>query len=190
MNNDDKHHPDYLPPGYDETKDNIVLVPNDPTWPDQAKLEIDFLKKHLPSSDIVDIQHVGSTAIPNILAKPIIDLQIAVRSLEKIKPVAIELLEKNNYVFWYGNPDKERLLFIKNMPPFGKERTHHVHIVEPTSRHWHEKIAFRDYLIQHPETAKKYEALKIKLAKGYEFDREKYTQLKTDFINNILKMSK
>ena len=166
--------------------DRIDIVPYNSEWVNLACAEISKLHEVLRFKTIIDIQHVGSTAIPGIAAKPIIDLQIAVTSLEEIKIVAISVLNKIGYEYWYENPDPERLFFVKGMPPFGEKRTHHVHIVESDSRHWHEKILFRDYLIAHPEIAHEYEQLKIELAHRYSYDREQYTKEKTTFIKNIL----
>lgn len=188
-NDDDKLNPNYVPPGYDSKKDAIDLVAYNPSWVQSAQLEIKMLSLHLPKEQIVDIQHVGSTAIPGIMAKPIIDIQIAVRSLPAIRDIAIHHLESLGYHFWYGNPDKERLFFVKGMPPFGEKRTHHVHIVESTSKHWIDKLMFRDYLRGHPEAKAQYEALKLSLSEQYRFDREKYTDLKKDFINHILTLA-
>lgn len=151
-----------------------------------AELEIKKLREILPAAHIIDIQHVGSTAIPGMLAKSIIDIQIAVDSLIAIKQVAIDRLQTQEYVYWDENPDTERMFFAKGMPPFGEKRTHHVHIVEPASQHWQGKILFRDYLITHPDIAHEYEQLKIELAQQYTYDREQYTQAKTAFINAIL----
>lgn len=167
-------------------KDSIDIVKNDPKWPELAKTEIEKICLLFPKNLILDIQHVGSTAIPNMSAKPIIDIQIAVASLQCARIIAVPLLQKLQYEFWADNPDKERLFFAKGMPPYGVGRTHHVHIVEPTSPHWTGKIAFRDYLIRHPETAKAYEQLKLDLAKKHQFDREKYTDEKAEFIRKIL----
>jgi GrpB-like predicted nucleotidyltransferase (UPF0157 family)/RimJ/RimL family protein N-acetyltransferase len=170
--------------------DSIQLVSYSSDWPKQAELEIKNLYKLLPSSQVIDIQHVGSTAIPGIQAKPIIDLQIAVNSLQVIKPLAIEKLKRLGYQYWAENPDPERLFFVKGMPPFGESRTHHVHIVELSSRHWKEKILFRDYLKAHPEIAQDYEKLKQDLAKQYTYDRETYTSAKSEFIDEILRKAK
>ncbi len=170
-------------------KDQIEIVKNDPKWPELAKSEIEKICSLFPKNFILDIQHVGSTAVPDMSAKPIIDIQIAVTSLECARIIAVPLLQKLQYVFWADNPDKERLFFAKGMPPYGAARTHHVHIVEPASPHWTGKIAFRDYLIHHPETAKAYEQLKFDLAKRYQFDREKYTDEKAEFIKSILEKS-
>lgn len=167
-------------------KDHIELVPYDPNWLKSAEDEIKILRKVLPVEQTVDIQHVGSTAIPGMPAKPIIDIQIAVDDLEKFKKSALDSLKKLEYVFWDKNPDKDRLFFVKGMPPFGKKRTHHLHVVEPDSNHWKNKLLFRDYLIAHPEIAKDYKQLKQRLASQYAYDRERYTEEKTAFIKRIL----
>ncbi|MFI4955225.1 MAG: GrpB family protein [Gammaproteobacteria bacterium] len=173
-------------PEYNAENDVIELVPYNPEWPSLAQKEIAILRKSLPAEHIIDIQHVGSTAISNMRAKPILDIQIAVDSLEAIKPMAISALAQLEYIFWDANPDLERMFFVKSMPPFGEKRTHHVHITEYTSKHWQDKIFFRDYLKAHPETAKEYEDLKCTLEKRYKYDREQYTDAKTSFINKVL----
>ena len=170
-------------------KDHVDIVTYDLEWPTKASTEINRLKEVLPSSKIIDIQHVGSTAIPGMAAKPIIDIQIAVHSLDEMKVIAIFVLQKLGYEYWYENPDPERMFFVKGMPPFGEKRTHHVHIVDPTSKHWQGKILFRDYLIAHPEVAQEYQQLKIKLAQQYTCDREEYTNAKGEFVNKILKLA-
>jgi GrpB-like predicted nucleotidyltransferase (UPF0157 family) len=167
--------------------DSIELVPYDSQWPKMAEVEIKKLREILPANHIIDIQHVGSTAIPGMLAKPIIDIQITVESLTFVKQTAIYLLKVHDYVFWAEDPDPEKMFFVKGMPPFGEKRTHHVHIIEPTSKRGQTRIIFRDYLIAHPEVARDYEQLKIKLANEYTFDREQYTDAKTQFIDDVLK---
>lgn len=167
--------------------DTIELVAHNPDWAEMGKAEIQLLHEVLPSAHVIDIQHIGSTAIPNIQAKSIIDIQVAVDSLETIKPIAIEALQKQGYVYWHDNPDVERMFFVKGMPPFGEKRTHHVHILESNSVRWKGRLRFRDYLRSHPEAAKTYETLKTSLAKEHTYDRESYTQGKADFINDILK---
>lgn len=170
-------------------KDNVDIVAYDKEWPTKAKVEINKLQAVLPLSKIIDIQHVGSTAISGMSAKPIIDIQMAVYSLEEMKVIAVPALQKLGYEYWYENPDPERMFFVKGMPPFGEKRTHHVHIVEPASKHWSGKIKFRDYLIAHPEVAKEYQDLKIKLAEQYAYDREAYTDAKAEFVNKILNLA-
>jgi len=166
--------------------DSIELVPYDTQWPKMATLEIKKLHEILPANHIIDIQHVGSTAIPGMLAKPVIDIQIAVDCLNSIKQPAIDALKAIGYEYWHENPDPERMFFVKGMPPFGEKRTHHVHIVEPGSKHWQSKILFRDYLIDHSEIAREYGQLKSKLANENTYDREQYTDAKTKFVNSVL----
>lgn len=171
-------------------KDHVEIVPYNSSWPHDARIEIEKLKAALPLNCIVDIQHVGSTAIPGLSAKPIIDIQIAAKSLDEMKVIAVPALQKLGYEYWYDNPDPERMFFVKGMPPYGEKRTHHVHIVEPTSKHWEGKVLFRDFLISHPEAANEYEQLKIELAQQHTFDREQYTDAKGEFVNKILKLAK
>jgi GrpB-like predicted nucleotidyltransferase (UPF0157 family) len=170
-------------------QDHVDIVAYDLEWPATASMEINQLRAVLPSSKIIDIQHVGSTAIPGMAAKPIVDIQIAVHSLEEMKVLAVPALQKLGYEYWYENPDPERMFFVKGMPPFGKKRTHHIHILEPASKHWHGKINFRDYVIAHPEIAKEYQQLKVKLAEQFTYDREEYTNAKGEFVNRILKLA-
>ncbi len=166
--------------------DGVELLPYETRWPNMANLEIAQLYATLPTDHIIDIQHIGSTAIPGMSSKPIIDIQIAVDSLITIKQVAIDRLTAQGYVYWDENPDPTRLFFVKGMPPFGEKRSHHVHIVELDSKHWREKNLFRDYLIAHPEIAIEYQQLKIRLAQQHTYDREQYTSAKQEFINDVL----
>jgi GrpB-like predicted nucleotidyltransferase (UPF0157 family) len=166
--------------------DLVELVDYDDNWPMQAEHEIKKLYQILPNQHIIDIQHVGSTAIPGMTAKPIIDILIAVDKLDVIKPIAIDILQSDEYVYWAENPDLTRMFFVKGMPPFGVKRTHHIHIVEMDSKHWLGKKFFRDYLTAHPEKAREYAQLKIDLAKKYKYDREQYTQAKSEFVTMIL----
>lgn len=171
-------------------KDHVEIVAYNQEWPHQAQIEIDKVRAILPKSEVIDIQHVGSTAIPGLSAKPILDIQIAARSLDVMKVIAVPALQKLGYEYWADNPDTERMFFVKGMPPFGEKRTHHVHIVEPSSKHWEGKILFRDYLTSHPELAKEYEQLKIKLAQKHTFDREQYTDAKGEFVKKVLELAK
>lgn len=171
-------------------KDYVEIVPYNPEWPKQAKIEIEEIRAILPKNSVIDIQHVGSTSICGLSSKPIVDIQIAVRSLDEMKVIAITALEKMDYVYWADNPDTERMFFAKGMPPFGEKRTHHIHIVEPTSNHWEEKILFRDYLIAHPDVAKEYEQLKIQLAQQHTVDREQYADAKSEFVKKVLTLAK
>ena len=171
-------------------RDHVNLVPYNSEWPKLAQTEIEKLKSVFPVSTIIDIQHVGSTAIPGVSAKPILDIQIAVQSLENMKLFAAPILQKLGYEYWDNNPDPNRMFFVKGMPPYGEKRSHHIHIFKHNSDHWCNKLIFRDYLRSHADLAKEYEQLKSKLAQEHLYDREKYTDEKLDFVNRVLELAK
>lgn len=168
--------------------DPIEIEPYNPDWSLRAKKEIQQLRALLPPEEIIAIEHVGSTAIPNMSAKPIIDIIIGVEFLNMIKPLAIPIIEKLGYQYWYENPNPDKMFFAKGMPPFGNKRTHHVHILKFNSLHWQEKVVFLNYLLKHPEKAEAYELLKKKLASEYPYDREAYTDEKKAFVHTILRL--
>ena len=134
---------------------------------------------------IVGIEHFGSTAVPGLAAKPIIDILIAVRSLARAKITMIEPILALGYVYWSENPKTDRMFFVKGMPPYGERRTHHVHITEPDGEMWQRRLAFRDYLRANPDEARRYEALKRDLAARFPADREAYTGAKTGTVEAI-----
>jgi GrpB-like predicted nucleotidyltransferase (UPF0157 family) len=133
---------------------------------------------------VLDIQHVGSTSIPGIPAKPIIDIGIAVSNFEEAA-ICIAPLEQLGYVYRGENGVPRRHYFRKGNP-----RTHHLHMNEVTSRDWENQILFRDYLRQHPEAAQEYAALKTRLARQYERDRERYLFEKALFIEEVLRLAR
>ena len=133
---------------------------------------------------VLDIQHVGSTSIPGIVAKPIIDIAIAVRNFEEAS-VCIEPIEQLGYEYRCENGIPRRHYFTK-----GKPRTHHLHMNEIESRDWSDQIIFRDHLIRHPEIAKQYAELKMELAQQYPQDRQAYLDNKAPFIERILQLAR
>jgi GrpB-like predicted nucleotidyltransferase (UPF0157 family) len=165
--------------------DEIEIVEYDPSWPALFAEEAARLRGALNPDLIVGLEHFGSTAIPGMAAKPIIDILIAVRSLLAARETFVEPLEDLDYVFWADNPKTDRLFFVKGMPPYGERRTHHVHVVEPTAEPW-QRLGFRDYLIAHPEEARRYADLKRKLASAHRTDRESYTEAKAAFVAEIM----
>jgi GrpB-like predicted nucleotidyltransferase (UPF0157 family) len=171
---------------YNPQNDPIYLEEYNPIWPEQAVQEMAIIKKVLSAKPVEDIQHIGSTAIPGLAAKPIIDIYLGVKELSSVDQETIDLLTSLNYVFWRDNPDKEKMFFVKGMPPYGEKRTHHVHIVEYAADYWRAALAFRDYMRQHPEEVSHYQKLKYELMRQYTYDREAYTNSKTDYIRSIL----
>ena len=165
--------------------DEIEIVEYDPHWPALFAEEAALLRGALAPDLVLGLEHFGSTAIPGMAAKPIIDILIAVRSIAEARGTAIEPLQRLGYVFWAENPKADRMFFVKGMPPYGVRRTHHVHITEPTAEPWL-NLPFRDYLRAHPDEAQRYERLKRDLAIVYRADREAYTEAKTVFVEEIL----
>lgn len=135
---------------------------------------------------IVDIQHIGSTAIPDIVAKPIIDILAAINSLSNIAKI-IDPLKTVGFIYRGEQGIPDRHLFVKGGEDY---RTHHLHVVEKEHSEWAKHIIFRNYLRKHPQEAQEYSKLKQDLLKKYELDREKYTESKSNFVERILKKAK
>ena len=130
---------------------------------------------------MITTYHVGSTAIPGIKAKPIIDILALVRDIERIDEFN-ERLQEIGYTPRGEAGIKGRRFFRKHTKPVG----FHLHFYDVTNRSVRSYIDFRDYLIAHPGSAEEYEELKIQLAAKYGHDRPTYTEAKADFIQEIL----
>ncbi len=157
----------------------VRLVPYSPEWKLYFEREKAALQEKL-GSHILDIQHIGSTSIPGMPAKPIIDIAIAVQDFELAK-TCIPLVESLGYEYRgeFGIP--HRHYFVKGNP-----RLYHIHMSEITSVEWQNTIRFRDYLYSHPGTAQEYADLKQQLALKYPQDREAYLEGKTEFVRGVL----
>lgn len=170
-------------------KEKIDIVPYCSKWPQIFTKESVFLQKKYPTI-IRRIEHFGSTSIPNLKAKPIIDMLVEVTSYEDVKKEIVpELISLGYEYFWRPIFDKPPMYawFIKRNKK--GERTHHIHMVEKNSELW-DRIYFRDYLKSHPKIAKQYGDLKVELANKYPSDRVTYTNKKTDFIISITNKAK
>jgi GrpB-like predicted nucleotidyltransferase (UPF0157 family) len=165
--------------------DEIEIVPYDPHWPALFAAEAARLRAVLDPNLILGLEHFGSTAIPGLAAKPIIDILIAVLSLAEAQATAIAPLENLGYLHWYDNPKTDRMFFVKGLPPHGARRTHHIHMTEQTGEMW-QRLAFRDYLRAHPDEAARYESLKRDLATQHRDDREAYTDAKEAYIQAVM----
>jgi len=168
--------------------DDVKVVEYDRNWPLLFQQERALLLNTLGIENVDDIEHFGSTAIPGLAAKPIIDILIAVPSVDSAKDSFVSKLKTIGYEFWPDNPKKDRLFFVKGMPPFGEKRTHHVHVTERPSELW-SRLKFRDYLIEHHAERDQYAALKTTLASQYRDDREAYTASKNDFVVCIMRLA-
>ncbi len=133
---------------------------------------------------VLDIQHVGSTSIPGMVAKPILDIGVAVTSFEGAR-VCVGPIEQLGYEYRGEHGIPRRHFFAKGNP-----RTHHLHMNEIGGREWENQVLFRDYLIQHPGLAREYATLKEELAQRYPADREAYLSGKEPFIERVLQMAR
>ena len=166
--------------------DEVEIVDYDPRWPLLFDEEAGRLRAVLDPSLVVGLEHFGSTAIAGLSAKPIIDILIAVQSLAAARRTFVEVLRGLDYVYWADNPKKDRMFFVKGMPPFGSKRSHHVHVTEPQGEMW-QRLAFRDYLRTHPEEVETYGRLKRRLAAEHRADREAYTDAKSAYVEGVMR---
>ncbi len=162
----------------------VKIVDYDPNWPKIFERE----KKLILSAVghiVVKIEHIGSTAIPGLGAKPIVDILVAVNHL-KDAGKCIEPLKLIGYEYKprLEADIPERRFFGKGDPL--REQHYHLHMVELTSDFWKRHLLFRNYLRTHPEAAREYHKLKQQLASEYGRNREGYTEAKTPFIESIV----
>jgi GrpB-like predicted nucleotidyltransferase (UPF0157 family) len=165
--------------------DEIEIVPHYPGWPALYEAERAWLVPVLAPFGLIEIAHVGSTAVPGLAAKPIIDIAARIASLAIAREHAIVPLAEQGYRFWAANPDPDELFFAKGVPPHAPRRTHHLHVME-RAEPFRELVRFRGRLRVDAETARRYAALKRDLAARYRTDREAYTKGKTEFVAAVL----
>ena len=146
--------------------DEISIIDYDPAWADVYVEESSRILKALRGR-VWDIQHIGSTAVLGLAAKPIIDIMVAMDDIVASRDVIISEVAPLGYSNEPHADDSERLFFRKGMP-----RTHHLHVVRFRSWEYWRHIMFRDFLIDHPISAEEYECLKYVLAERYRTDRE------------------
>ena len=169
-------------------REEISIAPYDPSWPQIYESEAAFLRRILPKSIVIKIQHFGSTAVPGLAAKPIIDMLVEVSSLGDTQEQIVPILEAAGYdYFWRTDVSPSYAWFIKRDSQ-GK-RTHHIHMVEADSKLW-ERLFFRDYLREFPEEAKHYAELKQSLAAKFSHDRIGYTEAKADYVVAVTERAK
>lgn len=166
-----------------ENKRIVEVVPYNSAWEQKFEDEAKKIKK-IFEEIFVDIYHIGSTAVPRVKAKPIIDILVEVKDINKVDSYNKQM-EELSYVALgeYGIP--KRRFFQKG----GNNRTHHVHIFEQASPQIKRYIDFRDYLISNLKVAREYSLLKEKLAEKYRYDIDKYQEGKESFIKKIDKLT-
>lgn len=164
--------------------ETLEIAPHDPKWPIAFAAERDRIAAALGALAL-RIDHNGSTSVPGLAAKPIIDIQVSVRSLQPIEAYAIRLAQLG-YVH-VPHPDDSFCPFFHR--PAAWPHTHHVHVVQAGGAEERRTLAFRDYLREHPVVARQYEELKRGLApqhRAAEFSsRQAYADAKTAFVISI-----
>jgi GrpB-like predicted nucleotidyltransferase (UPF0157 family) len=159
----------------------ILLTPYQPQWPERFERERSALSEAIGPWVVGGIHHVGSTAVPGLTAKPIIDILVGVADLESSRGT-MERLADIEYLYAPYLDDRMHW-FCK---PHPARRTHHLHLVPVDSNRYLEELAFRDSLRADPGLAGEYSTLKQRLAQLFRNDRTAYTKAKSDFIGAAL----
>lgn len=178
------------------TGETVALSLYDPNWPKLFVNEKQHLISCFPGGPISRVEHFGSTAVPGLVAKPIVDMLIGVTSLAETRKTIVPELERQGYDYFWRPTSGDDVppwyaWFIKRDRESGT-RTHHLHMVEQTSKfeqHW-ERLLFRDYLIANPSIASEYGRLKSSLCHAFENDRVEYTHQKAEFVTRITELAK
>jgi GrpB-like predicted nucleotidyltransferase (UPF0157 family) len=165
----------------DDVNAPVEVVAYDPAWPSRFEEERAVLEDLLAHWLVADIEHVGSTAVPGLAAKPVIDIMVPVESLEASRG-SIEAASRAGYMYWPYKADVMHW-FCK---PSVAHRTHHLHIVPFESSLWFDRLRFRDALRSDSGLAERYAELKLHLASRYRHDREAYTEGKAGFVMTVL----
>jgi GrpB-like predicted nucleotidyltransferase (UPF0157 family) len=162
----------------------IHIGPYDESWPAQFEAEFKMLGAILQPWLVGPIEHIGSTAVPGLSAKPVIDIMAGVRGLEESR-ASLRVLGGAGYQYAAYRTDVMHW-FCK---PNASHRTHHLHLVPYASALWTERIAFRDYLRSNRAVALEYGELKTRLARAYRNDREAYTDAKGPFVARVVRLA-
>lgn len=159
----------------------VTLVPHRTAWTREYELEIDRLES-IAGDRLHDYEHIGSTAIEGLAAKPVIDLLAVVDDLSAARESLVPLLEEHGYEHRPGGVQGR--LFVAKGPR--SNRTHYLSLTEQDSDFHAETLAFRDHLRENPDVAAEYESLKRELAENHPDDRETYTERKSAFVGRVL----
>ena len=160
----------------------VKLYDHEAMWDENAEQTILLLKEKFGETAI-DIQHIGSTAIKHIKAKPIIDIVVGVDDMNKVRPI-LPLLEQAGILHRPNNDKSEYMMFIMGDLSIGL-RTHHIHVVPYDGEEWNNQINFRDFMNAHFDKAKEYEAIKVNLMNLYHDNRTMYTRSKQSYIDHV-----
>jgi GrpB-like predicted nucleotidyltransferase (UPF0157 family) len=161
----------------------INVAPYDPDWPRRFEAERAELERLLAPWLTEGVHHIGSTSIPGLSAKPIIDMMAGIRNLTEAR-AAVPVLEEHGYQHAPHRPEAH--WFHKPASPHLSEQTHALHLTEPGSDLWRERLTFRDALRADPALLDEYQDLKLRLAREHGDDRRGYTDDKRAFVTRVL----
>lgn len=161
----------------------IELMAYDPSWPERFAEQQTRLAAILRPWLAGDIEHIGSTSVPGLRAKPIVDILAPVREYARAR-AAISLLEQDGWLFWPDDPNRDyRMWFLRPRP---EARTHHLHVMQHDHPNFRALVVFRDVLRRDATVRQAYVSLKDDLAGRYRDDRDDYSNAKTQFVQRIL----
>lgn len=159
----------------------VVVVPYNPVWPRLYAQEAARLHHAARTAGLrLPIEHTGSTAVPGLAAKPVIDILVGYASQTE-RAIAREVFQSVGYA-WRGEQEIPGRDFFRR----GEPRQYHLHLAGIDSDFWREHLTFRDFLREHADVAQAYAALKITLANKFPRDREAYIRGKTSFVHSVL----
>ncbi|HDR4459690.1 GrpB family protein [Bacillus cereus group sp. MYBK249-1] len=157
----------------------IVVVPHENHWSEKFQMEAKRLKSAMPET--VKIYHIGSTSVPGLAAKPIIDMIMEVENIERVDGWNERFIELG-YIVKGENGISRRRYFIHGTE---EKRSYHLHVFEKGNPEIVRHLAFRDYMMAHCEEAEAYATLKKELAEKYKYDGALYTEGKNEFVRNV-----
>jgi GrpB-like predicted nucleotidyltransferase (UPF0157 family) len=161
----------------------VTLVDYDPAWRDRFLEQAVRLTALLQPWLATPVEHVGSTAVPGLRAKPVVDILAPVVSLDQAQ-AAIAVLSDDGWLFWPDDPNRNyRMWFLRPKP---EARSHHLHVIQHDHSAARAELAFRDVLRRDPAVREAYASLKDRLAVQHRTDRDAYTDAKSDFIRSVL----
>ena len=161
----------------------VILVDYDPAWRDRFIEQAARLTAILQPWLATPVEHVGSTAVPGLRAKPVVDILAPVMSLA-LAQTAIATLTKDGWLFWPDDPNRDyRMWFLRPKP---EARSHHLHVIQHDHPAARAELAFRDILRGDRAVRETYAALKDRLAVQYRTDRDAYTDAKSEFIRSVM----
>jgi GrpB-like predicted nucleotidyltransferase (UPF0157 family) len=168
--------------------EQVHIVNYDPRWPKSFEEERGRIEG-VVGEWLVGVEHVGSTAVRGLDAKPVIDVMVGLESMA-VADFCVEPLIRLGYSYWEEGVEPHHRLFAKFVDAGWTARTHNLHLVEAGDWYWKEHLLFRDHLRADPATAQEYAKLKRGLAHRFRDDREAYTAAKTEFVAAVVDLAK